>query len=588
VLGFGDRRLSVPGLAVLTSYQRAWLPSDLGAGLVLTAVLVPVGMGYAEAAGLPAINGLYATIVPLLVYALLGPSRILVLGPDSSLAAIIAATVVPLSAGDPERAVALAGGLALISGAFGIAFGILHLGLLTDLLSKPIRIGYLNGIALTVLIGQLPKLFGFSTDATGVIAETGAFLAGVRDGATNPTALAIGLVALAVILVARWRGRAAIGIVVATVLTTAVTAVAGLAATAGVEVVGPLPQGLPRLSMPSVGVDELAAMLAGGFAIAVVSLADTSVLSRTFALRSGQRVDQDQELIALGAANIGAAFTSGFSISASTSRTPVAEAAGGKTQVTGVVGALAIVVLLVAAPWLTTSLPQPTLAAIVIVACTSLVDIDGLRRLFRLRPGEALLSMVCFIGVAVVGVVAGIFLAVGLALAAFFWRAWRPHSATLGRVDGMKGYHDVTRYPDARQLDGLLLFRWDAPLFFANAEAFREAIEAAIAAAPAPVRWVAVAAEPVTDVDMTAADMLEELLAILERDEIALRFAELKDPVKDRLRRYGLLERIGEDAFYPTVGTAVDAYVKASGIDWVDWEDRGPAEPPPSGSSSST
>jgi high affinity sulfate transporter 1 len=581
------RRLSLPGLQILRTYQRIWLPSDIGAGLVLTAVLVPVGMGYAEAAGLPAITGLYATIVPLLVYALLGPSRILVLGPDSSLAAIIAATVVPLSAGDAERAVALAGGLALISGAFGVAFGLLHLGLLTDLLSKPIRIGYLNGIALTVFVGQLPKLFGFSVEADGVVAETQAFIAELVDGATNQVALAVGGLALVLMLLARWRGQSALGIVAATVVTTIVTAVAGLAAL-GVDVVGPLPQGLPRLSMPSVGADDLTAMLAGGFAIAVVSLADTSVLSRTFAMRSGQRVDQDQELIALGAANIGAAFTSGFPISASTSRTPVAEAAGGKTQLTGVVGAIAIVGLLVVAPWLTTSLPQPTLAAIVMVACTSLVDITGLRRLLRLRPSEAVLSLVCFAGVAFVGVVTGIFLAVGLALVAFFWRAWRPHWAVLGRVDGMKGYHDVTRYPDGRQLEGLLLFRWDAPLFFANAEAFRGAVEAAVAGAATPVRWVVVAAEPVTDVDMTAADVLEELLGVLARDRIELRFAELKDPVKDHLRRYGLLERIGEAAFYPTIGTAVDAYVRASGIDWVDWEDREARGSSSPGSSTST
>jgi high affinity sulfate transporter 1 len=544
-------------------------------------------MGYAEAAGLPAITGLYATIVPLLVYALLGPSRILVLGPDSSLAAIIAATVVPLAAGDEERAVALAGGLALISGAFGVAFGLLHLGLLTDLLSKPIRIGYLNGIALTVFVGQLPKLFGFSVDADGVVAETGAFIGGLVDGATNEVALAIGGLALVIVLLARWRSQGALGIVAATVVTTIVTAVAGLAA-AGVDVVGPLPQGLPRLSMPSVGVGDLTVMLAGGFAIAVVSLADTSVLSRTFAARSGQRVDQDQELIALGAANVGAAFTSGFPISASTSRTPVAEAAGGKTQLTGVVGAVAIVVLLVVAPWLTTNLPQPTLAAIVMVACTSLVDISGLRRMLRIRPSEAGLSLVCFVGVAIVGVVAGIFLAVGLALMAFFWRAWRPHWAILGRVDGMKGYHDVTRYPEARQLDGLLLYRWDAPLFFANAEAFREAIEAAVAGAATPVRWVVVAAEPVTDIDMTAADTLEELLEVLARGGVELRFAELKDPVKDRLRAYGLLERIGEAAFYPTIGTAVDAYVRASGIDWVDWEDREAEGSSAPGSSTST
>ncbi len=578
-------RLRLPGLEVLRTYRRAWLPSDIGAGLVLTAVLVPVGMGYAEAAGLPAITGLYATIVPLLVYALLGPSRILVLGPDSSLAAIIAATILPLAAGDEARAIALAGGLAIVAGAFGVAFGLLHLGLLTDLLSKPIRIGYLNGIALTVFVGQLPKLFGFSVDGDGLIAEAQGFAAAVLDGATVPAALGIGLLAIAIMIVARWRGFGAVGIIVATVGTTAIAAMGGLAA-AGLDVVGPLPPGLPSLTVPAISIDDLLAMLAGGFAIAVVALADTSVLSRTFAMRSGQRVDQDQELIALGAANLGAAFTGGFPISASASRTPVAESAGGKTQVTGVVGALAIVALLVAAPWLTTNLPQSTLAAIVIVACFSLVDVAGLVRLWRLRPSEFVLSIVCFLGVAVVGVVAGIFMAVGLALGAFFWRAWRPYSAILGRVDGLKGYHDVSRHPEARQVDGLVLFRWDAPLFFANAEAFREAIEAAIAARSDKIAGVVVAGEPVTDIDMTAADMLDDLITRLAASDTHLRFAELKDPVKDRLRRYGLLARLGEDAFYPTVGTAVEAYVAASGIDWVDWEEREAGEPPSAGMSS--
>jgi high affinity sulfate transporter 1 len=580
--------LQLPGLAVLRSYQPAWLPRDIVAGLVLTAVLVPVGMGYAEAAGLPAITGLYATIVPLLVYAALGPSRILVLGPDSSLAAIIAATVIPLAAGDQGRAVALAGGLALISGALGVAFGILRLGLLTDLLSKPIRIGYLNGIALTVVVSQLSKLFGFSTDAGGVVPETMAFLSGVAGGATNVASLGLGATALAIVVVAKLRHQTAVGIVVATAATTVVAAVAGLSASAGVDVVGPLPSGLPQLALPALGVDDVAAMLAGGLAIAVVSLADTSVLSRTFAARSGQRVDQDQELIALGAANIGAAFTSGFPVSASTSRTPVAESAGGKTQVIGIVGALAITAMLLVAPGLTTDLPQATLAAIVIVAATSLVDLAGLARLIRLRPTEAGLSLVCFVGVVLVGVVAGIFASVGIALAAFFWRAWRPHSAILGRVEGVKGYHDVSRYPDAQRIEGLVLFRWDAPLFFANAEAFREAVEVAVDAAPTPTSWVVVAAEPITDVDMTAADILDELLADLDRAEIQLRFAELKDPVKDWLRRYGFLQKLGEEAFFPTVGTAVAAYVAASGIDWVDWEERGPEASGPSGGTSSS
>jgi len=580
--------LSVPGLDIMRAYKRAWWPKDILAGLVLTAVLVPVGMGYAEAAGLPAITGLYATITPLLIYAVLGPSRILVLGPDSSLAAIIAATVVPLAAGDQSRAVELAGGLAIIAGSLGIAFGLLHLGLLTDLLSTPIRIGYLNGIALTVIVSQLPKLFGFSTDADGLVPEAIAFAQGVANGDAHALTLGVGIAALAIMVVARLIDRAAVGIVLATVATTVVTAVAGLAA-AGVDVVGAMPQGLPRLAIPAVGFGDLTAMLAGGFAIAVVSLADTSVLSRTFAARTGDRVDQNQELVALGAANIGGAFTSGFPVSASASRTPVAEAAGGKTQMTGVVAAVAIIALLLVAPGITSNLPQATLGAVVIVAATSLVDLAGTLRLIRLRPTEAGLSIISFAGVAFVGVIAGIFAAVAIALAAFFWRAWRPHSAILGRVEEMKGYHDITRYPDARRLDGLVLFRWDAPLFFANAEAFREAVERAVDMAPTATRWVVVAAEPITDIDTTAADILDELLGDLRRSGIELRFAEMKDPVKDWLSRYGLLQKIGDDSFYPTVGTAVDAYVAASGIDWIDWEERGDeGSGASSGTSSST
>ena len=584
----GIAGLSVPGLDILRAYKRAWWPKDILAGLVLTAVLVPVGMGYAEAAGLPAITGLYATITPLLIYAVLGPSRILVLGPDSSLAAIIAATVVPLAAGDQSRAVELAGGLAIIAGSLGIAFGLLHLGLLTDLLSSPIRIGYLNGIALTVIVSQLPKVFGFSTDADGLVPEAIAFAQGVANGDAHALTLGVGIAALAIMVVARLIDRAAVGIVLATVATTVVTAVAGLAV-AGVDVVGAMPQGLPRLAIPAVGFGDLTAMLAGGFAIAVVSLADTSVLSRTFAARTGDRVDQNQELVALGAANVGGAFTSGFPVSASTSRTPVAEAAGGKTQMTGVVAAVAIIALLLVAPGITSNLPQATLGAVVIVAATSLVDLAGTLRLIRLRPTEAGLSIISFAGVAFVGVIAGIFAAVAIALAAFFWRAWRPHSAILGRVEAMKGYHDITRYPDARRLDGLVLFRWDAPLFFANAEAFRQAVERAVDTAPTAIRWVVVAAEPITDIDTTAADILDELLGDLRRSGIELRFAEMKDPVKDWLSRYGLLQKFGDDSFYPTVGTAVDAYVAASGIDWIDWEERGDeGSGASSGTSSST
>jgi high affinity sulfate transporter 1 len=560
----------IPAIPALRTYQRPWLAKDLTAGLVLTAILVPVGMGYAQAAGLPAIYGLYATIVPLLAYAIFGPSRILVLGPDSSLAAIIAATIVPLAAGDPDRLVALAGALALLTGGLCILAGLARFGFITDLLSKPVRLGYLNGIALTVIIGQLPKLLGFSSSGDNLIQEALSLVQGVAQGLTNWTAFAIGAACLAIVLIFKRRWPKVPGVLIAVVGATVVVGLLDLAATAGVSVVGPLPQGLPSFQIPAVSLAELGALTAGAFAITLVSFADTSVLSRTFALRGGYEVDQNQEMIALGAANVAAGLFQGFSISSSSSRTPVAEQAGAKTQVTGVVGALCIALLLLFAPTLLQNLPNAALGAVVIAACLSLVDVQGFVRLYRVRRGEFVLALVCFLGVALIGVIQGIFIAVGLALLGFIWRAWRPYDAVLGRVEGLKGYHDVTRYPEARRIPGLVLFRWDAPLFFANAEVFRDHILQAIAAAPTPTRWVVVAAEPVTDIDITAAEMLLALDNDLQQAGIELAFAEMKDPVKDLLKQYDLFTKLGSELFFPTVGQAVNSYLEAHQVDWTD------------------
>jgi len=562
----------VPAISALRTYQRPWLAKDLTAGLVLTAILVPVGMGYAQAAGLPAIYGLYATIVPLLAYAIFGPSRILVLGPDSSLAAIIAATIVPLAAGDPDRLVALAGALALLTGGLCILAGLARFGFITDLLSKPVRLGYLNGIALTVIIGQLPKLLGFSSSGDNLIQEAISLAQGVAQGMTNGTAFAIGAACLAIVLIFKRRWPKIPGVLIAVVGATVVVGVFNLAVTAGVSVVGPLPQGLPSFQIPAVSLADLSALAAGAVALTLVSFADTSVLSRTFALRGGYEVDQNQEMIALGAANVAAGLFQGFSISSSSSRTPVAEQAGAKTQVTGVVGALCIALLLLFAPTLLQNLPNAALGAVVIAACLSLVDIQGFARLYQVRRGEFVLAVVCFLGVALIGVIQGIFIAVGLALLGFIWRAWRPYDAVLGRVEGLKGYHDVTRYPEARRISGLVLFRWDAPLFFANAEVFRDHVLQAIAAAPTPTRWVVVAAEPVTDVDVTAAEMLSALDKDLQQAGIELAFAEMKDPVKDWLKRYGLFTKLGSELFFPTIGQAVNSYLEMHPVEWSDWE----------------
>ena len=576
-----DRMAWLPGLATLLDYRRSWFVNDLVAGLVLTAILVPVGMGYAQAAGLPAIYGLYATIVPLLAYAIFGPSRILVLGPDSSLAAIIAATIVPLAAGDPDRLVALAGALALLTGGLCILAGLARFGFITDLLSKPVRLGYLNGIALTVIIGQLPKLLGFSASGDNLVEEAISLVQGIAQGLTNWTAFAIGASCLAIVLVFKRRWPKIPGVLIAVVGATVLVGLLDLAATAGVSVVGPLPQGLPSFQIPAVSLADLSALAAGAIAITLVSFADTSVLSRTFALRGGYEVDQNQEMIALGAANVAAGLFQGFSISSSSSRTPVAEQAGAKTQVTGVVGALCIALLLLFAPTLLQNLPNAALGAVVIAACLSLVDIQGFVRLYQLRRGEFVLAFVCFLGVALIGVIQGIFIAIGLALLGFIWRAWRPYDAVLGRVEGLKGYHDVTRYPEAVRIPGLVLFRWDAPLFFANAEVFRDHVRQAIAVAPTPTRWVIVAAEPVTDIDITAAEMLSALDNDLQQAGIELAFAEMKDPVKDRLKDYGLFTKLGAELFFPTIGQAVNSYLEAYPVDWTDWEDVQPGSAVP-------
>ena len=558
----------LPGLSILRSYQRAWLRHDVVAGLVLAAFLVPVGMGYAEASGLPAITGLYATIVPLLVYAIVGPSRILVLGPDSSLAPIIAVTVVSLAAGDPDEALALAGATALITGALLVLAGLLRLGYLTDLLSLPIRYGYLNGIALTVIVSQLPKVFGFSTDAEGFLDEAAAFVRGVLDGETVLAALAIGVVSIGIVVVGRRMSRTVPWVLVAVVVGIVAVWVFGLQDV--VEVIGALPRGLPTFDLPSIDTDDLPRLAAAAVSIALVAFADTSVLSRTYAARLGDDVDANREMIALGAANAATGLFQGFPISSSSSRTPVAESAGAKTQLTGVVGALVIALMLLFFPSLLQDLPQAALAGIVIVAATSLVEVRAVRRLFRVRPAEFWVSIGCFLGVAVLGVVPGIFLAIGLGLGQFVHRAWVPYDAVLGRVEGIKGYHDVTRHPEGLQIPGLILYRWDAPLFFANAARFRERVVRHVRRAGPDVKWVVVAGEPITDVDATAVHELTELLDELDPRGVRFAFAELKGPVWDRLETDGLAARIGERYRFPTLGTAVKAYVEETGTPWVD------------------
>jgi high affinity sulfate transporter 1 len=575
----------LPGMAVARRYQRSWLKDDVVAGAVLTALLIPAGMGYAEAAGLPVETGLYATIVPLLAYAVFGPSRILVLGPDSALAPIIAASVLPLAAGDADRAVALAGLLALLMGGILLAGGVLRLGFVTDLLSKPIRVGYLNGIALVVVVGQIPKLLGYSIDDDGsLLADAWNVLRSIADGDVDTTAMWVGLGSLAVIVGFKRFIPKVPGVLVAVVGAMVLTAVLGL--DDEIPVVGALPEGVPAPALGGLQWSDVLDLIGPAAGIALIAFADTGVLSRTFAARRGETVDGSHEMAGIGLANLAGGAFGGFPVSASSSRTPVAEAAGSKSQLTGVVGALLIVAFIVVAPNLTDVLPSATLAAVVIVAATSLVDLKAFVRLYRMSKTEVVLSVSAFLGVALVGVLQGIVVAVALSFVAFIEKAWRPHRTELVRVDGMKGYHDVQRHPEGRRIPGLLIVRWDAPLFFANGGIFDDSVRSMVEEAEhdgdgdgSPdrderIRWVVLAAEPITGLDTTAVDEVAELDDYLQRHDVRLVFAELKDPIRDRLVRYGLGERFDDDRFFPTLGTAVKAYVRHTGTTWTDWEDR--------------
>jgi high affinity sulfate transporter 1 len=544
-------------VGVLRTYRREWLPRDLTAGLVLSVLLIPQGMAYAELAGLPAITGLYATVMCLVAYAAVGPSPFLVLGPDSALAAMIAAVVLPLAAGSEAQAVALASVLALLVGLVCVAAGVFKLGFVADLLSRPIRVGYLAGLAVTIVVGQLPKLLGFSVDADGLLRELAAIWQ--NRGQTNAYALAIGLVDLVIILELRRRRSRVPGVLVAVVVSILAVGVFGLTAR-GVQVVGALPQGFPAPSLPRVDPAALPLLLAAALGISLVAIGDTIVLSRSFGARHGYEPNSNQELAGIGAANLLTGLFQGFPVTSSSSRTAVAEQSGAKTQLTGLVGAGCVLAMLLFFPNLVQNLPQPALAALVISAAVTLFDLAELRRLYAMRRSEFGLAVVCALGVALGGVLVGIVIAVGLAIVLFFQRAWRPHWAVLGRPPGVPGFHDTSRYPDAILVPRLLILRWDGPLFFANAGLFRDLVRRRVAETRPTPDWVLVAAEPITDVDTTAAQVLAEFDEELNADGVHLAFAELKDPVKDTMVRYGLLETIDRRRFFPTLEVAVEAF----------------------------
>ena len=550
----------VPGVRVIRTYERSWLSRDLIAGVVLVTLLVPQGMAYAELAGLPAITGLYTTVVCLIAYALVGPSPILVLGPDSSLGPMIAATILPLAAGDPEQAIALAGMLALLVGVVTVGAGALKLGFVADLLSNPVRTGYLAGLAVVILIGQLPKLFGFSTDADGLIGEVGAFLGGLdddepvgaRDRPAQPGPHPRPQAAGAAGRPASWSPSSSRS--GSRSCSTSPRAASTSSASC--------PRASPCRHSPLSRRRTSRCCSRRRSASRWSPWATRSRRPAASPARAGYEVDGDQELAGIGSANLAAGMFTGFPVSTSGSRTAVAFQSGAKTQLTGLVAAALVVGMLLFVPGLVQAMPQPVLAAVVIAASISLFDAAALRRLYRVQRTEFGLAVACALGVMFLGVLLGIVIAVALSAVYIFARVAAPYSTVLGKPAGVPGWHDIRHYPDSEQVPGLLIVRWSAPLFFANANQFRDRIRELVKAADAPPTWILVAAEPITDIDTTAATMLTDLDLELNAQGIHLAFAELPTSVRDAIVRFGLLETIDQGHLYASVTEGVEAFLR--------------------------
>lgn len=566
----------VPAIHQARTYQREWLAKDVIAGVVLVGLLAPAGMAYAAAAGLPPVNGLYASIIPLFVYALIGPSRVLVIGPDSALTPLIIAAVVPLAATGSAQAVAVAGTLGIIAGLLCVVAGLGRFGFIAELLSVPVRYGYLHGIALTILVAQAAKLCGFSVGGETILGQLRQLAEGLGDGRLRVWALVLGLVAVATILTLRAISRA-IPATLIVVVTSVIVALAADLEGRGVPVVGDIARGIPRPALPDLGWTTAKGLVGASVGIAFVAFADTSVMSRVMADRRREHVDANSELVALGVANIASGMFHGFPVSASSSRTPVADALGSRTQLTGAISAVLMLVIALAAPMTFRHVPEAALAAIVVAAAITLIDIPAMVRLWHVRRSEFLLAVVATLGVAVLGPVSGVVVAITLSVLNFLRKAWKPYTTELVRVGGLKGYHDRARHPEGSVIPGLALYRFDAPLFFANARFFVEDVERVVDGRD-DVRCVIITAEPITDIDVTAADSVRDLRRRLEVRGIELRFAELKGVVRDRMERYGVFDHHPAALQARTVGEAVKLYLRDYDVRWVDWEDQDPTE----------
>lgn len=547
----------LPGLALLRSYRRAWLRPDLVAGVTIAAYLVPQCMAYGELAGLDPVVGLWAALAPMLVYVVLGSSPQLSIGPESTTAIMVAVAVGPLAAGDPSRYAALAAGAAIAVGLVCLVGYLLRLGFLADLLSRPVLVGYMAGVALIMISGQLEKLTGVPVDGDTAMAQIRDFFSDIAQ-VDWPT-LVFGLSILAFLFLVQWLAPRLPAQLLAVVLSTIVVAVFDLEAH-GIAVVGRIPAGLPHVGLPSVSGSDLLPLLVAGLGIAVVGYSDNVVTARSFAARHDYEIDANQELLALGVANVGAGLTSGFAVSSSGTRTAVGERAGGRTQAWALSTFAVLVLVLVAFRGVLASFPSAALGAIVIQAAVGLVEVPQFRRFARFRRSELLLALAAGMGVVLFDVLYGILIAVGLSIIELFARIARPHDGILGEVPGLPGLHDVDDYPEARRTPGLVVYRYDAPLCFANAADFKKRALASVDDAPYHVDWFVLNAEANVEIDLTACDVIDDLRGELERRDVVFTMARVKQDLADQLDRAGLLARIGADRIFPTLPTAVAAF----------------------------
>lgn len=547
----------LPGAADLRRYDRRWLRADLVAGITVASIAIPQSLGMAELAGLPVVVGLYATLLPLVVYALFGSSRQLVVGPEGTLAALTAVTIAPLAAGDPARYAPLAALLAILVGGILILGGVLRLGFMAEFFSRPILLGYINGIALSIIAGQLPKLLGLDVEADDFFPSLAELVRELGD--LHWPTFALGGSLLALLLVLRRVSPLVPAALVVVIGATALVSVFDLEED-GIAIVGEVDAGLPSVGLPDLGLGDVSDLLLAAVALALVSLADTIGTGRTFAQKNGYELDPNRELVGLGAAGVAAGLSQGFPISSSGSRTAASDAAGGKSQAVGLVAVLAVALILLFATGLLETLPTAALGAVVIAAALGLFDLAGFRALRRVRGSEVVLALVALLGVLVVGVLGGVAVAVGLSIGLYLYRAVRPHDALLGEVETVDGFHDVERFPTSQTRPGLLVYRFDAPIFFPNAEYFKSRVLALVDAADPPPRWLLLNAEAIVYLDSTAVDALARLHEQLSERGIVLAVARAKGPVRDLLQRTGLAASIGEEHMFPSVRAGVRAY----------------------------